>query len=282
MRARAHPLRVAVAAGVASAARAGGRRAARAGAELPRRRRRRRRRRDDRPRVSRARGSPSSTWATITATDVGRYRDGHLPPRDGWSTVGWTSSSSPPATTSRTRAARSSPSVAPSSDRVRDNPQNRGVRGLFADCDCGLMGGVRRARRRRARGRGPGRRRWRGRRGPGGRRSARTAIARSVVPLGLVTRRRSSAGSSPDETSSSDAPRNVPLTSVRRLLGREALLDGGRGQRLDQEEHVGRTGPGDRAQRIQLRLRNLDDLADRLEQRADERRGRPASCACPR
>ena len=42
--------------------------------------------------------------------------------------------------------------------------------------------------------------------------SCSTAIARSVVPFGLVTRRRSSAGSSPDARSSSAAPRKVVFT----------------------------------------------------------------------
>ena len=42
-----------------------------------------------------------------------------------------------------------------------------------------------------------------------------TAIARSVVPFGLVTRRRNSAGFTPDSCSNRVEPTKVPSTSLR-------------------------------------------------------------------
>ena len=108
-----------------------------------------------------------------------------------------------------------------------------------------------------------------------------TATARSVVPSGLVTRRRSSAGSSPERHEQLRRAEEGPLDQLRACSRREALADRRLGELLDQEEHVGGAGAGDRAQRIQLRLGHLDDLADRLEERRARAPGRPRRARVP-
>ncbi len=98
-----------------------------------------------------------------------------------------------------------------------------------------------------------------------------TAIARSVVPLGLVTpatqklprllARGVEERRGPDERA---------LREVARLLLREPLADRRLCEVLHEEVEVGGAGAGDRGERVDLRLGYLDDRADGLEEASHE------------
>ena len=94
-----------------------------------------------------------------------------------------------------------------------------------------------------------------------------TLSAASVVPPGLVTASRSAAAGDLSAASSAPAPATVARASFSRRAARQAFRHRRRGQRLDQQEHIGRAGAGHGGDAVdQLFLRHPHRLAERRQQ----------------